>query len=552
MDLRMMKTLPNMARIAIIVLNVLWINTLMAQTIITGRVLEAGTNKPIRSASIYFDGTLNGTTSDSTGSFTLYPQANRKVPVIVSAIGYETETIADFPMGKKVIVYLNVRQYDLEAVTITVSDGMSRKEKLRIFRKEFLGTSLNAMNCEILNEGDIRITYTKKTKTIKAFSEKPIVVRNKNLGYTINFLPVNITFSPERIVVQGYQFFKEDPAQAGQVEIQKARQAAYLGSQIHFVRSLWNNELKKNGFNIYRGSLPSTYANTRFLLQGAESHMLTYDSIVNIHNNDKYIHLEGGPVHIEYKGRTSLLNKIDSGVDGFISNNGYSDPSALIWSGFIGTQRIGDALPLEYNMTDLPEPVMDVGVKGIIASMDTLRSRMPAEKLYIQFDKPYYSTGDTLRMKAYLFDAALLKGSVKSGIVYVELANDTNKVLFRRMLPVGYGLGTGNIILNKEDIPEGSYTLRAYTNLIRNFGEDLVFKKNFYISGSSAQNWVVNSGTTLSKQSGKDNLRLALQFSQLNKQVLGLHELDLRVLDGKRVLQRDKVKTDVEGKLDVN
>ncbi|HCN85210.1 MAG TPA: hypothetical protein DIT07_16570, partial [Sphingobacteriaceae bacterium] len=192
------------------------------------------------------------------------------------------------------------------------------------------------------------------------------------------------------------------------------------------------------------------------------------------------------------------------------------------------------------------------GIQSIIASMDTLRSRMPAEKLYIQFDKPYYSTGDTLRMKAYLFDAALFKASDKSGIIYVELANDTNKVLFRRMLPVGYGLGTGNIILNKDDIPEGSYTIRAYTNLMRNFGEDLVFKKNFYISGSTAQNWVVNSGTTLSKQSGKDNLRLALQFNQLNKQVLGLHELDLRVLDGKRVLQRDKVKTDVEGKLDVN
>jgi hypothetical protein len=192
------------------------------------------------------------------------------------------------------------------------------------------------------------------------------------------------------------------------------------------------------------------------------------------------------------------------------------------------------------------------GIQNIIASIDTLRSRMPAEKLYIQFDKSYYISGDTIRMKAYLFDAAFFRGSDKSGIVYIELANDTNKVLFKRMLPIGYGLGTGNIVLNKEDIPEGSYTLRAYTNLMRNFGEDLMFKKNFYISSSTAQNLLVNSQTTLSKQDGKDNLRIALQFTQLNKQALASRELDLRVLDSKKVIHRDKVNTDIEGKLDVN
>jgi hypothetical protein len=191
------------------------------------------------------------------------------------------------------------------------------------------------------------------------------------------------------------------------------------------------------------------------------------------------------------------------------------------------------------------------GIQSIIASMDTLRYSMPAEKVYIQFDKPYYVVGDTMRMKAYLFDAAMLKRSDKSGIVYVELANDTNKVLFRRMLPVGFGLGTGNIILN-DGVPEGSYTIRAYTNLMKNFGEDQVFKKNFYLSGSSAKNWLVNSQIVFSKQGEKDNVRVGLQFMHITKQFVLLRELDLRIVDGKKVIQRDKVKTDTEGKLDVN
>jgi len=196
------------------------------------------------------------------------------------------------------------------------------------------------------------------------------------------------------------------------------------------------------------------------------------------------------------------------------------------------------------------------GIASIVASTDTLRNRMPAEKLYIHFDKPYYSAGDTIWFKAYLFDAAFLRGSKKSGIVYIELANDTNKVLMRRMLPVIHGMGNGNIIL--KDIPEGSYTLKAYTNLMRNFGsatsggEDHVFKKNFYVSSTTGQNWLVNSKSILSKMSGMDNLRLSLQFNQFNKEALGLTELELRVMDGKKVLFRDRVQTDVDGLLDVN
>ena len=191
------------------------------------------------------------------------------------------------------------------------------------------------------------------------------------------------------------------------------------------------------------------------------------------------------------------------------------------------------------------------GIQSIISSMDTLRNRMPAEKLYIQFDKAYYSTGDTIWMKAYLFDAAFLTAS-KTGVVYLELANDTNKVLMRRMMPVMDGLGRGNMVLDKEEVPEGSYTIRAYTNLMRNYGEERIFKKSFYVSSGSALSWLVNSKVSLSSLAGKDNLHLDLQFNKLNKESLGMHEMEFRVRDGRRVLLRDKVQTDVEGKIDVN
>lgn len=523
--------------------------TAINRELITGKILEAGTDKPVRNASVYFDGTLNGTSSDSEGNFTLYPKANGAAPIIVSAIGYESETITDLPAGKRALIYLSIKAIDLEAVTISASDGMSRKEKLRLFRREFLGTSSNARNSEIINEDDITLTYYQKTNTLKAFSEKPIIVRNKNLGYTLNFFPKDIIISPTQTLVQGYQFFEDNATPETIEKIARARETTYLGSQIHFIRSLWNDDLQKNRFRIYTDGYPVTFAGIKTIRRTWRE--IPYDSIVTSRDNQKYIHFNG-PVYIDYKGNKSEVGKGASDKDALIARNGYSDPTALLWQGIIGKQRIGDALPLEYKNADIPEPQLNRGINDIIASIDTMRSHIPAEKLYVQLDRPYYSVGDTVWLKAYLFDAAFLRASEKSGIAYVELANDTNKVLLRRMLPLEFGLGSGNIVLNKDDIPEGSYTIRAYTNLMLNFGEDLIFKKNFYVSSGSAQSWLVNSKVSAGEQAVKENLRLNLQFIKLNKESLGLHDMDFRIRDGARVLLRDKVQTDVNGTLDVN
>lgn len=536
----------------LILMSGLSVKSQISNGLISGNVLEAGTEKPIANVSIYFDGTMNGVTTDKEGSFTVYPRTNNKVPIIISAIGYQTETVTDYSAGKKLIIYLKEKTYDLEAVTISANDGMSRQEKLRIFRREFLGTSSDAKNCEILNEGDIRFTFNKKTGTVKAFCDVPIIIQNKNLGYTLNYLLQSFTHTDWSTSFFGTQFFRDDLGKAENQTIQKARQNSYLGSQMHFIRSLWNNDLKANGFEVFKHN---------------SKVRLNYDSLVVAEGAQKYLRLKG-QIDILYRRKVSSVYHTEK-KDIFIEKDGNNDPVGIAWEGVIAAQRAGDLLPLEYGNTPglsvgltskavigsadtLKKSAAASGINAIIAAADTIRNRMPAEKLYIHFDKPYYSTGDTIWMKAYLFDADFLRASEKSGIVYIELANDTNKVLLQRMMPIKGGLGAGNIVLDADDIPEGSYTIRAYTNLMRNFGEDLVFKKNFYISGRATRAWLVNFKPSLSTDAGKDNVRLALQFNQFDKKYLALRDLDFRVLAKQRVLLRDKVQTDIEGKLDVN
>ena len=132
----------------------------------------------------------------------------------------------------------------------------------------------------------------------------------------------------------------------------------------------------------------------------------------------------------------------------------------------------------------------------IKSSEDSLIKSYPAEKLYLQLDKPNYAVGDTLWFKAYLFHAPTLALSAKSGIMYIDIADDGNKVIKKLRLPVSQGISWGNISLS--DVAAGNYTLRAYTTWMRNFGEECFFYQRFTVVGEPKDNVETGSAISLS------------------------------------------------------
>ena len=191
-------------------------------------------------------------------------------------------------------------------------------------------------------------------------------------------------------------------------------------------------------------------------------------------------------------------------------------------------------------------------LKTVVSSLNSFREKLPVEKLYLQVDKPYYNSGDTLRFKAYLLNADFLTPSTHSGLLYVELDDVSNKMVKRMMVPVVSGVSWGDIALVAEDIPEGSYTLRAYTNWMQNFGEDYVFKKNIYISSTTGSATLVGTNFKLTDKGDKTNIQAGLRFTGLNGQTLGLRDMQFRVMNGRRTLFRDKVATNIDGTMDIN
>jgi len=189
-----------------------------------------------------------------------------------------------------------------------------------------------------------------------------------------------------------------------------------------------------------------------------------------------------------------------------------------------------------------------IKLSAYATAMNNLRELKPIEKLYLQTDKPNYSVGDTLRFKVYLLNADYLTPATGSGLLYVELDNLQGKNAKRLMVPVINGLAWGDIPLDSIEVPNGNYTLRAYTNWMRNFGEDYIFKKNITISKSADNPLLVKAAF---KQTG-DKVEANLQFSLLDGRIQAFKDVELKVMNGRRNLSKDKVVTGADGTVKVN
>lgn len=118
-------------------------------------------------------------------------------------------------------------------------------------------------------------------------------------------------------------------------------------------------------------------------------------------------------------------------------------------------------------------------------SADSIATRLmyqvwsyPQEKVYIITDRDIYSSGDTIRFRAFLVDAASHRSPVYgSKFIYVELLNPFGEVIERVKLKASDDSFAG-IFPIFEDLAEGNYTLRAYTRFMENSGKEYFFRKS--------------------------------------------------------------------------
>jgi hypothetical protein len=313
------------------------LSQVLSAQILQGRVLDAETQEPIPLASVFFDGTFVGTSTDEQGNFKLNAGKYLSRPLSISAIGYSPYSLENLDPGKSFTVLLARDLYEIEEASV-IGNAIAKKRKayMRIFKSEFIGLTPNARRCYILNEEDITFNYDTDQDTLRARALKPIEIHNDALGYHLEYHLESFEFVKEtqKVSYQGSIVFTYDLAWEGNRSkvFKRRRQYAYTGSGKEFIRILWQNNLKSSGYSIRNYSTGEVLKYKDVVLQ---------DSL-----GRKYLKYPGNLeiLYYNYFSRISFLKE-----EAFIDRDGFFDPTAIMWSGKMASQRIADFLPYEYS-----------------------------------------------------------------------------------------------------------------------------------------------------------------------------------------------------------
>lgn len=119
-------------------------------------------------------------------------------------------------------------------------------------------------------------------------------------------------------------------------------------------------------------------------------------------------------------------------------------------------------------------------IRNITEKLESYTQKYPQQKLYLHIDKSHYTTSDRLWFKAYLVDASSNKPDKRSNNLFVELINPEGYQVQAKRIKMTDGFGNGDFSFT-DTVPEGRYQIRAYTNWMRNAGEEFYFKRNVYV-----------------------------------------------------------------------
>ena len=127
------------------------------------------------------------------------------------------------------------------------------------------------------------------------------------------------------------------------------------------------------------------------------------------------------------------------------------------------------------------------------------KSKHPVEKIYLQFDKPYYSLGEICWFKIYLVNRMDLYPSEISGIANVDIISPEDHLLKHLQYKVQNGESNGDFNFEMK-WPEGNYKISAYTEWMRNDDPAYFFHKNIQVINASSSGGRVSGIETTGKK----------------------------------------------------
>lgn len=164
-------------------------------------------------------------------------------------------------------------------------------------------------------------------------------------------------------------------------------------------------------------------------------------------------------------------------------------------------------------------------------------NNFPQEKIFVHFNTTFLVSGESLFYKIYCLNANTNKLSNLSKIAYIELINSDKNTIFKHKIILNSGVGNGDFFI-KPSIPSDNYKLIAYTQWMRNKGENSFFQndvtiinpfranKKLTVKTKNHQNTIIRDSGYIKNNTKPLNNHTKNEFIEVftNKKVFGKRE----------------------------
>lgn len=192
----------------------------------------------------------------------------------------------------------------------------------------------------------------------------------------------------------------------------------------------------------------------------------------------------------------------------------------------------------------------DANLSNFTKKLDELTSKGAQEKVHLHLDKPYYAIGDDIWFKAYTINAKTGLPSTISGMLYVELINEKDSVTKQLKLPMKSGITWGDFKLT-DSLSEGNYRIRAYTQWMRNAGENFFFDKTIKIGNSWANKVFTKSSNVVSSENNQQKVTTTIQFTDKQNIPYTNAQVNYEVKLNNKTVERGKGITNTQGEITI-
>jgi hypothetical protein len=227
-----------------------------AQSKLIGKVIDNETKKPLEDISIFLSHTTIGSITNAKGDFQLDHLKPGKYELVATSFNYE-DIILSIQVGQTnepINIAMNPTANLLKEVVVESYDENGWERWGDSFKSYFVGSPILSKNCQFKNPEVLKFKFGANSNKLRAFTNEKLIFENAELGYRIIYLlsKFEIDFNNNTFSFKGYPFFEELKSdKAKQIAAwNKARNEVYTGSLRHFIRSLYNNSLAKDGFEL--------------------------------------------------------------------------------------------------------------------------------------------------------------------------------------------------------------------------------------------------------------------------------------------------------------